>query len=517
MRTNKAALNSLMAITQRIIDTILSFVYRTLFIYIMGATYLGVNGLFSNIFSVLSLAELGIGSTIIYLLYEPLNKKNIEEIKSLMKIFAKMYNLIGIAIFIIGIILIPFFPYIINNNGVEIPNLTAIYILMLLNSSFGYFFSYKRSLLEADQKGYLSSLNISIFGILNNITKILILLFTKNFLLTLFVSMLITILSNILISIKTNKLYPYLKEKNILKLSKDKLSIIFKRMKAVFIHNISNVVLTGTDNIIISKFINIVSVGIYSNYVLITSTLYGIFTMIFTSITSGIGNMKVTESKEKSEKIFYRLLLANFYFYFVTCVVLYSCITPFIKIWLGDSYILNTATTVIIILNLYISGMRHVPVSFINASGLNYNTRYKSLVEAILNLIISLVAVKYLGIFGVILGTVISLITCSVLIEPIVLYKHWFKKSSKGYFLRYLYYFILTILVSIVLGFLCNYISISGFAGLLLKVLTSFIISNIIFITIFFKNDDFKFYCEYFKTSFNKIFHLLCRKSKKVN
>ena len=497
MRTDKAALNSAMAIVQKILDTILSFVYRTVFIYILGVTYLGVNCLLSNIFSVMSLAELGIGSTIIYLLYEPLTKNNQKEIKGLMRVFARMYTLVGIIILIIGVILMPFLPHLINNNGVKIPDLMPIYVLTLLNTASGYFFAYKRSLFEADQKGYYSTINISVFNVINNIVKIIVLVLTKNFILTLVFSLIIIFCSNIDISIRANKHYPYLNDKSKIKLSKEKMKIIFKRMRAVFIHNISNVVLTGTDNLIISKFIDIVAVGIYSNYTLITNTLYGIFTMIFVSITSSVGNMKVTESNEKSRMIFDRLLLANFYFYFVTSAVLWSCLSTFIKIWIGDSYILNSYITIMVILNLYISGMRHVPVTFVNASGLNYNTRYKSIIEAILNLIISLILVKYIGMLGVLMGTAISLLTCSVIVEPYVLYKHWFKTSPTKYYIKYLLFLLFTFIVSLISGTICNFVLINNFGGLVLKFAISFAISNIIFILVFHNNVDFKFYYTY--------------------
>ncbi len=518
MRIEKATLNSFTAILQRIIDTVLSFIYRTIFIHIMGVTYLGINGLFSNIFSVLSLAELGIGSTIIFLLYEPLNKNDKDEIKSLMKVFSKMYSAVGIIILVIGLVLIPFFPYLINTEGTVIENLNLIYVLILLNSSLSYFFSYKRSLLEADQKGYYSSINLSVFNIISNVFKIVILLISKNYILTLVSTLIITLISNYDISYRANKLYPYLKEKNVIRLSNDKFKIILQRMKAVIIHQISNVVLTGTDNIIISSCLNINLVGIYSNYSLITNTLYGIFTMIFTSITSSVGNMKVTETKEKSEKIFYRLLLANYYFYFVSCVVLYCCMNSFIELWIGNDYILNNSVTIIIILNMYISGMRHVLVTFINASGLNLNTKYKAIVEAILNLIISLVAVKYLGIFGVLLGTCVSLISCSVIVEPVILFKRWFEKSAKEYFLKYIGYFLLTILTSIFLNYLCNLVKIVGIVGFGIKILIAFGFANIIFVLLNIKNNDFWFYINYFKDMFLKIIQKLsCKKTFKKN
>lgn len=176
-----------------------------------------------------------------------------------MQFFSKMYRLIAIFISIIGILIIPFFPYIINNNGQEIPNLIVIYLLLLFNTVSSYLFSYKRSLLEADQKAYYSTINLSIFSIINTLSRIIILLVTKSFVLTLLISIIITLISNISISIKVNRMYPYLKNNN-QKLDDSYLKEIKKRMKAIMMHKVGNIVVTSTDNLIISKFINILSV-----------------------------------------------------------------------------------------------------------------------------------------------------------------------------------------------------------------------------------------------------------------
>lgn len=506
MRTKLATVNASFAIAQKVIDIVLSFIYRTIFISIMGATYLGVNGLFTNIFTVMSLAELGVGTSIIYLLYEPLSKNDTKEISSLMHFFAKMYSFIGIFIMCFGIILIPFLPYLINNNGAEIVDLVPIYILMLMGTASGYFFAYKRSLLEADQKNYYNSINLSIFNIIGSVLKIIILFLMKNYLLVLFVGIMVSLCSNIAISHTANKIYPYLKEKKKISVSKKNKKLIFKRMKAVFIHNISNIILTGTDNILISKFINIVTVGIYSNYTMINNTIYGVFTMIFISLTSSVGNMKVVDSSEKSEKIFNKLLLGNIYLYFVSCVVLWTCVNDFIILWIGKEYVFSNFITALMIISLYISGLRHVPVTFINASGLNYNTRYKSLIEAILNLVLSLVLVNKIGLPGVVIGTIVSLVACSTIVEPYVLYKHWFKMSPVKYYIKYIFYVVLTVVIAIVSKSLTDFIVVNSVLNLFIKAILSFIFANLVFVILNIKNSDFHFYFEYFMFIIKKVF-----------
>lgn len=504
MRTKSAAINSISAIIQKIIETVLSFVYRSIFIQILGGVYLGVNGLFTNIFSIMSLAELGIGSSIIYLLYKPLVEKDYDTINKLMHFFSKMYKFIAIFISVIGIAIIPFFPYIINNNGQDIPNLTIIYLLLLFNTVSSYLFSYKRSLLEADQKSYYSTINLSIFSIINTLSRILILIITKDYVMTLLISIIVTLISNISISLKVNKMYPYLKE-NSGKLDNNCLKEIKSRMKAIMMHKIGNIVVTSTDNIIISKFINILSVGIYSNYTMITNIIYSTFSMIFISITSSVGNLKVKADNTNAIIVFNKLFFLNFLFYFFSCSFLMIVFNDFIYIWLGKDYLLDSLTVFFIILNLYISGMRHTVVTFINSSGLNYQTRYKPILEAIVNLVVSLVLVNYLEIIGVILGTIICYIVGSVWIEPVVLYKNWFNKSPKDYFIKYLGYLILTFTFSFVLKEILTIFVATNWLMLILKSMLSILIIAIVFILIFYKTDEFKYFYNFLKTIIRKI------------
>ncbi|MDY5917705.1 MAG: oligosaccharide flippase family protein [Treponema sp.] len=494
MRVKNALMNSGAVVAQKIMEIILSFAFRTILIYTLDTTYLGLSSLFSNIFSLLSLMEMGVGSSIVFLMYKPLNDRNYDEVNALLRVYSRFYDILGILIAIIGFALIPFLPKIIKEyNSLEI-NLLPIYILTLLNVVFSYFLAYRRSLLEADQKAYVNSINYTFFNFLGSILRIVALLIFKDYVLTLVITFVLTIISNIVIYFKTNSLYSFLKIKTASKITKDKTIELLKRMGASIMHKIGNIVVTSTDNIIISAFIGVTVVGYYSNYSMMTGIIYSMFSLIFTSITANVGNMKLNASDEKSLEIFNRLFFLNFYFYFVSCTCFYVCIDDLIILWIGGKYLLDSNIAFVLTISLFIQGMRHVTVTFINSSGLNYDTRYKAIFEAVINLATSLILVHFLGITGVILGTIISFVTVSVWFEPYILYKKWFKKGLVKYYMKYSFYTILTIVSMIIIRNVFNLLPSGNVLYFIFKAAFSFIAANLIVLLFFFRSNDLKYY-----------------------
>ena len=299
-RTKNSIINSIYAFTSQILTIVLSFVVRTVFIKVLNAEYLGLNGLFSNIITMLSLADLGIGIAIPYTLYKPLSENNHEKINILMKAYSKIYIFIGVTIFTIGLAFTPLIKYIIKDMP-NIPNINLIYILFIINSSISYFCIYKKMLIDSDQKSYIPKRIIFNMTILKSIFEIIILIFTKNYILYLLISIFVTLLQNILISRKCDKLYPYITQKTNKKIEKSDVLDLKKNISALVIYRVGIVALNGTDNIIISKFISVVMVGIYSNYLLIVNSIYGIISQIFDAITASIGNLVVSTNDKKSE------------------------------------------------------------------------------------------------------------------------------------------------------------------------------------------------------------------------
>jgi len=512
MRTKSAIANSSMALVQKFLEIVLGFVFRTVLIYTLGNTYLGISGLFTNIFSLLSLMELGVGASIVYLIYKPLNDKDYETLKSFLNVYSKFYTIVGLLIGIIGIILIPFLPSIIKDyNSINI-NLIPIYLLTLGNVVFSYFLAHRRSLLDADQKAYINSFNFSLFNIIGTIFRVVILLTIKNYNLTLLITLIITIISNLVVYYQTNKIYPFLKEGKCKKLPKEKVKELISRMGASTMHQLGNIVVTSTDNIIISAVIGVIVVGKYSNYTMMTNLIYTTFSLIFVSITANIGNMKLVETENKSKEVFNKLQFLNFALYFIACTSFYALVNNLIILWIGKEYLLSKLTVFVITISLYIMGMRHNVVSFLNSSGLNYNTRYKAIVEAVLNLVISLILAKYIGIVGIILGTIISFVVVSVWFEPFILFKHWFKEGLIKYYFEYIGYFILTVLSMLGFDYIINSFNCSKFLYLIFEGILGVSFSLILLILIFGRTENFKYYLEMIKNMCNKIIGKVVRK-----
>lgn len=504
MRTKNSIRNIGAGVIGQLISTAISFISRTIFIKCLGSSYLGVNGLFSNILSILSLAELGVGSAIIYNMYKPLAEKDKEKIIALMKFYEKSYRSIGIFIGLIGLIILPFLDFIIKDK-LDIPNISLIYMLFLLDSVVSYFFAYKRSILTADQKNYINVMNQQLFNIIKVILQIIILLMTKNFLLYLIIQIICTFISNLSISIKVDKMYPYLKDKNNYELDKESKTKIFKNVTALMCQKIGSVIVSGTDNILISSFVGVYSVGLYSNYSMIINIINSFLGQITTALTASIGNLNATEKVNKAKEIFEITFFINNWIYSFCSICLLVLIDPFISIWIGNNFIMGKSVVFIIILNFFIKGMRQSTIMYSNTLGLFWQERYKSLIEAFINLVVSIVLLRKLGIVGVFLGTFISTMTTCFWFEPYVVYKYGFKTSVLDYFKRYLSYLVVTGVSTIITYYICSFINVNSFIGIISRLLICIIVPNIIFIIVYCRSKEFNYLFKIIKCILNKI------------
>ena len=264
-RTEYSARNTSVAMFARIIAILMGFFTRVVFTHTLSEDYVGINGLFTDILNVLALSELGIGTAITYALYKPISEKNIEKQKSLMLLYKRMYRVIAGVVLGVGLLVIPFMDILIKNQP-NVENLTLLYLLYLANSVVSYLLIYKRTLIDAHQLSYIGVLCQTFFLVVQNIFQIVILCTTHNFLLFVIVLLSCTLLNNVTISIKANRMYPFLKEKNVAPLEAEEKKSIKQNIKAMLMHKVGNVVVTNTDNLLISSMVGIVSVAIYSNY-----------------------------------------------------------------------------------------------------------------------------------------------------------------------------------------------------------------------------------------------------------
>lgn len=507
-RTKNSIRNAKYSIFSQLIVILISFLARMVFVHALSAEYLGLNGLFTNIISMLSFAELGIGTSIVFSLYRPLAEKNESKINALMNLYKKAYMVIGLVVGVLGLLLTPFLGYFISDLP-DIPNIKLIYLMFVLNSVLSYFFSYRRSLIIADQKSYINSIFQSSSDLILNISQMIVLVLTHNYILYLSLKIISTIVLNISISLIVIKLYPYLNHKSKDKLEDEEKKSIVRNVKALSWHKIGGIVVFGTDSLLLSKFINVVAVGIYSNYLLIINALNLLFGLVFQSITASVGNLGTTESKEKNIFIFNCIDLICFWIYAIASISLINLFNPFIRLWLGEEYLFPTSTVVIIVINFYLSGRRKSVMTFKDAFGLFWNDRYKPIFEALIKLISSIILVKFFGVKGIFIGTAISTITTCFWIEPYILFKHGFKSSVQSYFNKYIWYAILAIFISVLTGFVCSIFSDTSFVGFVIRMIVCATIPNLLLLLIFWRTKEF----EYLKKSLIKQF----RYNKKGN
>lgn len=510
-RTDSSIKNLIFSLVGQVAGVGINFVARIVFLKILTAEYLGLNGLFSNILSMLSLMELGVGSAMTFSLYKPLAQKDNEKIKSLMRLYRKAYITIGVLILIIGILITPLLPYFIDEMPNISENINVIYILFVINTAISYFYSYKRSLIISDQKRYIATAYRYSFYFFLNIAQIVVLYITKNYIWYLITQIIFTFLENVALSIKADKMYTYLREKNIKKLKKEDTTKIKKNVIAMIGHKIGGIVVNGTDNIVLSKFVGLVEVGIYSNYYLIINALNIVLGQVFNAITASVGNLIAIESKERAYSVFKKTFFLNFWVYGFSSICLLVLFNDFITIWLGSEYLFTMDIVLVLVINFYITGMRKAVLTFRDATGLYWEDRYKPFVEAIINLVSSIVLVQLLGTVGVFIGTFISTMTTCFWWEPYILYKYEFNLSIKSYIKKYSIYTSLVIIVGIVTIFLCNIISISGLPGFIIKCIICVFIINVIFLIATYKTEEFR----YFKNLIMEFIKKILKKEKK--
>ena len=495
-RTKNSIRNSSVSIITQVLTIVMDFVVKTIFIYILGSEYLGINGLFSNIITLLSLADLGIGVAIPYSLYKPLAEGNEKKITILMNFYRKVYNVIGCVVLLIGLSLTPFLSYIIKDMP-DIKGIYLIYDLFVIHSALTYFFVYKKLLIESDQKGYIVSNITFICSLLLNITRVIILVLTRNFILYLFCSIIFVLIQNFWYSSKADKMYPFIKNKTDEKISDEDKNEISTNVKALLIYKVGSVVTLGTDNIVISKFMGLIPVGIYSNYILITNSLNNVLNQLFNAITSSIGNLVVTNN-ERSKNIYEKLSFFNFYIYSLCSVCLFVLINPFMHIWLNDDYVLSTLVAFLLSLNFYITGMGAVTNSFRTAYGLFYKARFRPIAMVIINIVVSVILVKPLGIAGVLIGTIVSRLLTVAWLDPYVIYKYGFKANVIEYYKRYLYYLIIFLVSCGLIYYLSTFVNTNNIIIWIITALVSFNLYNIIIFILFGKKEEFKYFYDKF-------------------
>lgn len=509
-RVKLAARNIAFGYISNIITGLLGFLLRTVIINQLGDALNGVNDLYTNILSVLSMAELGIGTALNYSLYAPVAQKDYDKIRSYMMLYKKAYITIGCVIALLGTGVAPFLPYLVTMpEGIEIAvrDLTIYYFIFLFNTVSTYFVAYKYSLVNAEQKNYIQTNVITLTKMITVTVQILIIYLTHDFFWYLISAAVIELFQKIFVSRYLDRLYPYLSNRasedkvsdNVSyqrkdnRLSKEETSAIVTKTKALMMHKIGDVARLQTDSMIISSFIDVTVSGFVGNYNLVISFVSNFVNIIFNTVMTSFGNLIATESKEKQYGMFQVYRFTACWIYGFSAVGFFVLLSPLVRLWLGEEKVLETAVTSWILIDYYFKGDRIVLSNFKTAAGIFEQDKYLPLIQGLINLVVSIALVQSIGLAGVFIGTVVSGLIANI-VRPFIIYRVCFDRKATGYFIDLLKY-ITVMAVTLVLctaagACLMPEITVSGFV---LTAVAVTVIFNGIFMILFRKSDEFTY------------------------
>lgn len=434
MRSKKTLINIVMTMLYFLISNLFNFITKSIFIKYLGIEYSGLNAFLLNIIGVLNLAELGISSSVGYALYKPLKDKDYQTISEIICLFKKLYHIIGCFVFGAGIILSFFLEHLVTTD-IPIGNIRIYFFLYLFSVLTSYFLTYTNVLPSSNQENYLVVRIQGNIKIIKNIVELIVIFYFKNYYVWLWTEIIGNCLSYIICNIKIKRRYcnvdftvKGLRTKSLL----NKYTQIVKNIKNLFYHQIGSLIVNQTDNIIISKFCNLIVVGKYTNYIYIYSMLTGCVDQIFNSITGSIGNLIVEdEGQEKSYNVWKCMYAMTFMCATCAAYLFYILSYSFIVLWVGKNTLANSVVFCIA-LNIFFRIIKAPTERFKTAYGIFYD-KYAPLMEALINLIFSIILVKFFDVLGVVMGTVISNVIIIYLWKPYITFRDGFKKKFKEY------------------------------------------------------------------------------------
>ena len=497
MRSENSVKNSLYAIVGQAVSLTFGFVTRIAFVRILGEAYLGVNGVLYSVLSLLSLTELGMGTAFTFALYAPIERGDQQKIGQIMNLYALAYRLVALAVTVLGLLLIPFLP-IITADVPEVGSLTLIYLLFLANSASSYLFSYKRALITASQQDYRNSLNLSLFSILQNGAQLVLLVLTGSYLLYLTAQLVCTLASNLCIAHTAGRMFPYLRAVKGMP-DRAERGVIARNVRDMFMTRFGSVAVTGTDNLLIAS-VDVILVGLYSNYLLLLQTIQTILTKVIEAVTASVGSLMADETKASDRTSVYRdILFAVAWMYGFSAIALDTLMGRFITIAFGAGLEIPAAAVHLMCLNFLIAGLRQPNAMFISAAGVFRPVRWRGFVEAAVNLVASAIFLLLdMGLVGVLLGTTVSHLAVGAGWELACVSKHCLPDKTGGsiardYLAGCLKYGIVLAAAWLANGMICALLP-GNIAGFFLAVCVTAILPNLVMLGVFCRTREFGYF-----------------------
>ncbi|HIW74030.1 MAG TPA: hypothetical protein H9684_06875 [Firmicutes bacterium] len=514
-RTRNSIINSVAGAGGYLVQMFSNFVVRAKFVECLGESTLGVNALFTNIISMLALAELGLGTGLIYKLYKPVADHDVPRIKSLLRFYKRAYLLIGAVILVLGFIL-SFFVYLFDKERTFSRGYMGVtFFLFVLDVLASYLFAHQKALITADQKNYIINLAHAGAQLATCVLQIILLVTTRSFVLYIVAKIVCRVGEGLVIYFRYRRLYPEITLRGSGKIDREERRDLFHNINAMLYHKVGSFSLTSTSNMIITYFVNLVAGGIYSNYTLITNTLNNLIAQMFQGVTASFGDLIHTEDSQRAYEKFNLLYFVNFLLVSFCTTGLLVMIQPFITLWLGEGFLLGTGTLLLILLYFYIYSMRRVIFLARDSAGLYRPDKYMPLVEAGINLGLAFLLVQYWGVNGVLAANLISMLLIPFWIQPLIVYKYIFHRSVRAYYIRYGLYLAATLAGAGATWFLCSRIPADWnlWLSLLLRAGVCLVVPNALNLLFFSRTQECRYVCGLAKSILGKMVGKRLRKT----
>lgn len=491
-RKKNATRNIIFGTCLKLYQIVVPFLMRTIMIYFMGVQYLGINSLFTSVLQVLNLAELGVGSAMVYSMYKPVAEHDNNTICALMGLYRKYYRIIGMVVLAAGCVIIPFVPHLIKSDVPEGINIYVLYVMNLLATVFTYWlYAYKNSILQAYQRNDIVSKVTIITDTIKYILQIFTIVFLKNYYMYVLVLILLQIASNIITAAVVTRMYPEYRCKG--SLPKEEVAQINSRIRDLFTSKIGAVIVNSADTVVISAFLGLTVLAIYQNYFFIISSVIAFIAVVFNSCTAGIGNSIIVETKEKNYNDFkkFTFLIAWIAGFCTVCIV--CLMQPFMNIWMNgnEKLMLGMSEVVCFCIYFFVYEIQQLLLTYKDAAGMWHEDKYRPLVTALTNLALNIIMVQFFGLYGVLLSTVISIIFIGMPWLFYNLFTVLFKRNAAKYVIRVVYYTVITIVISIITYSVCSLVPFTGIAELIVKLIICIIFPNLLFFATLFKFEEF--------------------------
>lgn len=494
-RTEYSMLNIAAGVGGYALSVVLSLVNRMVFTRCLPAAYLGISGLFSNIFSMLALAELGISGAIVYALYKPLAENDEEKIATLVRVFGTAYRAVALVMGALGICVMPFLTMLVGEQPQIEESLHLIYLIFLFDTAGSYFFTYRSTLLVAAQKNYLVTGVTYLFQCVLAVVQAVFLYTTRNYLGYLVIQVSCNMAAYICISRIAVRHYPYITRRDTKPLEPQEKKKIFRDMRALMTYQVSGVLVNSTDSIIITYFSGLLTTGLASNYTLLTNTLASLLKQVFNGLNSSVGNLNAVESDEKKFSMFQVTNLLNFWAFSWGTVGILFVSSDLVHLLFGESYVLEFSIPAVLALNFYTVGMQNAMWIFKHTMGLFRYGRFTQMFTAMLNLVFSIILGRVWGLFGILFATFLARLLTNLWYDPYVIYKVAFKRRPLEYLWRYLGFLAVLAAQILLCMLLCSFVRFSPLVNVLLKGLVCSLVPNGLFFLIFRRTEEFR-YCK---------------------